>query len=158
MRVLPGLVRRLALTSRSLGQIRPMPFSSATTPPTGDASKPQKSPKSFVSEVPIGMQAGAMDNPEFHTYDRSYKGSEHIPDWVYREPWPDSGWMDKTMTHILSALFIYWVVYHFYYHTGHLIGEFYMPQLEEFSDAELGIPPDDAPDPEYWGPLDDQKK
>ncbi len=32
-----------------------------------------------------------------------------------------------------------------------LQGEWYIPALEEFTDEELGIPPDDAPDPEYWG-------
>lgn len=26
-----------------------------------------------------------------------------------------------------------------------------MPYLDEFTDEELGIPPDDAPDPDYWG-------
>lgn len=26
-----------------------------------------------------------------------------------------------------------------------------MPYLWEFTDEELGIPPDSAPDPEYWG-------
>ncbi len=30
-------------------------------------------------------------------------------------------------------------------------GHWYMPYLSEFTDEELGIPPDDAPDPEYWG-------
>jgi len=36
----------------------------------------------------------------------------------------------------------------------HSLKEHYLPYPREFSDEELGIPPDDAPDPtpdQYWG-------
>ncbi|KHJ85073.1 hypothetical protein OESDEN_15206, partial [Oesophagostomum dentatum] len=106
--------------------------------------------------VPVGGKMGNQENPELHTWDGEYrgtpsKGDKLIPDFFYRTPTMGTTYIDRCVTYFISALLCGWVTYHMYYHSGHLFGHFYMPYLYEFSDEELGIPPDDAPDPEYWG-------
>lgn len=99
---------------------------------------------------------GAQENPELHTYDGVYRGTPSkgdilIPDFSYRSSSTRTTYIDRCVTTFISALLWFWVTYHMYYHSGHLLGHWYMPYLDEFSDEELGIPPDSAPDPEYWG-------
>ncbi|EPB70707.1 hypothetical protein ANCCEY_10208 [Ancylostoma ceylanicum] len=129
--------------------------------------------------VPVGGKMGAQENPELHTYDGVYRGSPEkgdklIPDFFYRTPTMGTTYIDRCVTYFISAVLIGWFTYHMYYHSGHLFvsfklgftsllnffsklgqpflqGHWYMPYLHEFSDEELGIPPDSAPDPEYWG-------
>ncbi|KIH56542.1 brix domain protein, partial [Ancylostoma duodenale] len=106
--------------------------------------------------VPVGGKMGAQENPELHTYDGVYRGSPEkgdklIPDFFYRTPTMGTTYIDRCVTYFISAVLCGWFTYHMYYHSGHLFGHWYMPYLHEFSDEELGIPPDSAPDPEYWG-------
>ncbi|VDL81993.1 unnamed protein product [Nippostrongylus brasiliensis] len=106
--------------------------------------------------VPVGGKMGAQENPELHTYDGVYRGTPSkgdtlVPDFVYRTTPNQNTYIDRCVTYFISALLWGWVTYHMYYHSGHIFGHYYMPYLHEFSDEELGIPPDSAPDPEYWG-------
>ncbi|VDL82780.1 unnamed protein product [Nippostrongylus brasiliensis] len=106
--------------------------------------------------VPVGGKMGAQENPELHTYDGVYRGTPSkgdtlVPDFVYRTTPNQTTYIDRCVTYFISALLWGWVTYHMYYHSGHIFGHYYMPYLHEFSDEELGIPPDSAPDPEYWG-------
>ncbi|CAJ0606539.1 unnamed protein product [Cylicocyclus nassatus] len=107
--------------------------------------------------VPVGGKMGAQENPELHTWDGVYRGSPEkgdklIPDFFYRTPTMGTTYTDRCVTYFISALLCGWVTYHMYYHSGHILGHWYMPYLHEFSDEELGIPPDSAPDPECWNP------
>ncbi|MFH4983295.1 hypothetical protein AB6A40_010004 [Gnathostoma spinigerum] len=106
--------------------------------------------------VPVGPHYGNPEDPELHTYDGSYRGSpEHgdniIPIWRYRTTTFGTTYIDRCVSRFISGLLWFWFTYHMYYHSGHIFGHWYMPYLSEFTDEELGIPPDDAPDPEYWG-------
>ncbi|CAA90118.1 putative NADH dehydrogenase [ubiquinone] 1 beta subcomplex subunit 2, mitochondrial [Caenorhabditis elegans] len=106
--------------------------------------------------VPVGGKMGASENPELHTYDGDYrgtisKGDKPIPDYFYRTPTTGRTYIDRCVTYFISAVIWAWFSYHMYYHSGHLLGHWYMPYLSEFTDEELGIPKDSAEDPEYWG-------
>ncbi|VDM47324.1 unnamed protein product [Toxocara canis] len=108
------------------------------------------------SNVPVGGRMGAPEDPELHTYDGVYrgtpsKGDKPIPDFIYREPRVGDTYVDRCVSYFISACLWFWFTYHMYYHSGHIFGHWYMPYLNEFTDEELGIPPDDAPDPVYWG-------
>lgn len=37
----------------------------------------------------------------------------------------------------------WWIIWHLYWEFGHIIGEFDYPDVAAWTDAELGIPPDD---------------
>lgn len=37
----------------------------------------------------------------------------------------------------------WWIIWHLYWEFGHIIGEFPYPDTSAWTDAELGIPPDD---------------
>ncbi|KAM3719616.1 putative NADH dehydrogenase [ubiquinone] 1 beta subcomplex subunit 2 [Dirofilaria immitis] len=106
-------------------------------------------------EVAVGAKSGAADDPITNTSDKPYLGEPDDPPiqmWYYREAPPQNTMrLENLMITLTSALLWGWFVYHLYYNYGELIGEYYIPAPEEFSDEELGIPPDNAPDPEYWG-------
>ncbi|XGW08610.1 hypothetical protein V3C99_011157 [Haemonchus contortus] len=148
------LSRRLALTLARQSWIRAQVGGRATLGPLRyrfawgeDALGPN---------VPVGGKMGAPENPELHTYDGEYRGTPSkgdvlIPDYMYRSAPKTTTYIDRCVTYFISALLWFWFTYHMYYHSGHIFGHWYMPYLHEFSDEELGIPPDSAPDPEYWG-------
>lgn len=37
----------------------------------------------------------------------------------------------------------WWILWHLYWDFGHIVGEFEYPDIAAWTDAELGIPPDD---------------
>lgn len=37
----------------------------------------------------------------------------------------------------------WWIFWHLYWDWGHIVGEFPYPDASQWTDAELGIPPDD---------------
>lgn len=50
--------------------------------------------------------------------------------------------------HIVESLFLiavmwWWILWHLYWDWGHIVGEFEYPDVSKWTDAELGIPPDD---------------
>uniref|UniRef100_A0A7E4ZZ73 NADH dehydrogenase [ubiquinone] 1 beta subcomplex subunit 2, mitochondrial n=1 Tax=Panagrellus redivivus TaxID=6233 RepID=A0A7E4ZZ73_PANRE len=107
-------------------------------------------------QVPTGTRVGHPEDPETHTYDYEYRGTQSqgdtlIPDYMYREPPPGTTYIDRCVSTLLGGFLWFWFVYHMYYHSGHILGHWYMPYLSEFSNEELGIPADNAADPEYWG-------
>ncbi|XP_051170771.1 NADH dehydrogenase [ubiquinone] 1 beta subcomplex subunit 2, mitochondrial-like [Leptopilina boulardi] len=70
------------------------------------------------------------------------KESDWHGPWVYREP----GKPAKTAyitAEVCGAFAIWWILWHCYHDYHHLIG-FDLPEHEDFTDTELGIPPDDA--------------
>ncbi|KAI6233158.1 Protein F44G4.2 [Aphelenchoides fujianensis] len=110
----------------------------------------------WIPDVPVGTQAGHPEDPVLHTYDKEYWGSPEkgdilMKEWYYRE-WPQNKtYLDRVITMALTSFFWFWVLYHLVRDWKIFTGHFYMPYMEEFTDEELGIPPDNAPDPEYWG-------
>ncbi|CEF63333.1 Hypothetical protein SRAE_1000159500 [Strongyloides ratti] len=108
-----------------------------------------------IAGANTGTRNGHPEDPEKNTYDGHYNGTPGIDkplhDFYYRQHIPHSTHIDRTITKLISGLLWFWFSYHMYYHSGHIFGHWYMPYLDEFTDEELGIPPDNAPDPEYWG-------
>lgn len=74
-----------------------------------------------------------------------------IYSFYYRDPYTPRTYLDRVISLVLATTIWYWFLYHLYWDYQMITGHFYAPYLEEFTDEELGIPPDDAPDPEYWG-------
>uniref|UniRef100_A0A0K0FNJ1 NADH dehydrogenase [ubiquinone] 1 beta subcomplex subunit 2, mitochondrial n=1 Tax=Strongyloides venezuelensis TaxID=75913 RepID=A0A0K0FNJ1_STRVS len=108
-----------------------------------------------VADVPVGTRMGAHEDPQRNTFDGHYSGTpgkdKLLHDFYYRHTIPHTTHLDRTLSRIISGFLWFWFFYHMYYHSGLLFGHWYMPYLNEFTDEELGIPPDNAPDPEYWG-------
>uniref|UniRef100_A0A183BWA8 NADH dehydrogenase [ubiquinone] 1 beta subcomplex subunit 2, mitochondrial n=1 Tax=Globodera pallida TaxID=36090 RepID=A0A183BWA8_GLOPA len=115
-------------------------------------------------EMPLRqILPGHYDDPEFHTRDREYFGSPRFGDKIpeglaaYRRNATDEDelFLPRAMHKFLSIVFWYWFFYTLYWHHGEMYtGEWYYPYHYEWTDEELGIPPDDAPDPEegqFWG-------
>lgn len=47
---------------------------------------------------------------------------------------------------ISFAVMWWWIFWHFWHDWGHIVGEFPYPEPEKWTNAELGIPPDDEDD------------
>ncbi|KAL3102332.1 hypothetical protein niasHS_003741 [Heterodera schachtii] len=116
------------------------------------------------NEFPLRqLLPGHYDDPEWHPKDRGYAGSprfgDKIPEdiMIYRRSPTEEEvpFLHKAMHKLMSMVFWYWVFYTIYWHhQEQFTGEWYMPYHYEWSDEELGVPPDDAPDPEerqFWG-------
>uniref|UniRef100_A0A914QJD3 NADH dehydrogenase [ubiquinone] 1 beta subcomplex subunit 2, mitochondrial n=1 Tax=Panagrolaimus davidi TaxID=227884 RepID=A0A914QJD3_9BILA len=109
-----------------------------------------------TNNIPVGTRLGHEEDPELHTYDGEYRGTPSkgdtlIPDYLYRSVPPGSTYIDRCVSTVLGTCMWFWFLYHMYYHSGHILGHWYMPYTSEFTDEELGIPSDNAEDPEYWG-------
>ncbi|KAI1291096.1 NADH dehydrogenase [ubiquinone] 1 beta subcomplex subunit 2, mitochondrial [Halotydeus destructor] len=69
----------------------------------------------------------------------------HGQTFGYREPnyRPQEMKREVIMTNLLGGFAWWWVLYHVYYETGHLLGEFdYVNPSKDFTDQELGVPDD----------------
>ncbi|KAI6183561.1 hypothetical protein M3Y97_00502000 [Aphelenchoides bicaudatus] len=111
-----------------------------------------------VAEIPVGSRGGHPEDPDKNTNDVPYMGSPEKGDVIphgnifYRNPGDmPTQYLDRVFTKIITSFIWFWVFYHLYYDYAMLTGHFYLPYTEEFTDEELGIPPDSADDPEYWG-------
>ncbi|XP_054258214.1 NADH dehydrogenase [ubiquinone] 1 beta subcomplex subunit 2, mitochondrial-like [Macrosteles quadrilineatus] len=64
--------------------------------------------------------------------------------WTYRrlavENVPKSHFMIRDG---LMGFGIWWILWHLYHQPGHIVGEYDYPDPSKWTDAELGIPPDD---------------
>ncbi|KAK2162694.1 hypothetical protein LSH36_93g02001 [Paralvinella palmiformis] len=63
--------------------------------------------------------------------------------WFYREENRNHSAYVKYTAEIVMGLAWYWVLYHIWYDTGKLVGEFPYPDPSTWTDRELGIPADD---------------
>nr|CAD2198341.1 unnamed protein product [Meloidogyne enterolobii] len=106
------------------------------------------------------LQIGHQDDPElWGTMDKYYKCSprfgenpKDFPEFNYRDEYIyKPPFLDRFASKIVASLMWAWLLYHLYWNHSMLIGHEYIPYPYEYTDEELGIPPDDAPDPEYWG-------
>ncbi|CAD5217848.1 unnamed protein product [Bursaphelenchus xylophilus] len=106
-----------------------------------------------VEEAMVGNHFGALDNPIYHTHTHNLmmEGDEN-QEFFYRERPHYKLRGDQIMATVLGTMFWSWVFYSIYWKYELLVGHWYIPYIpKEFTDEELGIPPDDAEDPEYWG-------
>ncbi|KAL6267723.1 hypothetical protein P5V15_000794 [Pogonomyrmex californicus] len=65
---------------------------------------------------------------------------------VYRDIPPE----DKTWVYAAEAIggfMWWWILWHFWHDFGHIVGEFPYPDPSQWTDEELGIPPDDYSEP-----------
>nr|CAD2136615.1 unnamed protein product [Meloidogyne enterolobii] len=106
------------------------------------------------------LQIGHQDDPElWGTMDGDYKCSprfgenpKDFPEFNYRDEYEHQPpFLDRFASKIVASLMWAWLLYHLYWNHSMLLGHEYIPYPYEYTDEELGIPPDDAPDPEYWG-------
>lgn len=119
-----------------------------------------KNPKGPLPSIGI-VHPGHYDDPERMTMDMDYMGTKRYGDKIpehtfqYRDVpesiLPDVPFLDRMATIWLTANLWFLFTYNLYWNYAKFTGHWYTPYLYEFSDEELGIPPDDAPDPEYWG-------
>ncbi|KAL0121832.1 hypothetical protein PUN28_006947 [Cardiocondyla obscurior] len=64
----------------------------------------------------------------------------------YRDfPPVEKGWVYAA--EFFGGLMWWWVLWHLWHDYGHIIGEFPYPEPSKWTDEELGIPPDDYPEP-----------
>jgi len=64
--------------------------------------------------------------------------------WGYREiNYEENRKFTSKATSVLGGLAYWWVLWHFWHEYKHLIGEFIWPEFDEWSDEELGIPPEE---------------
>ncbi|XP_070383341.1 NADH dehydrogenase [ubiquinone] 1 beta subcomplex subunit 2, mitochondrial-like [Dermacentor albipictus] len=62
--------------------------------------------------------------------------------WIYRqEVEPDP--LDVKMADVIMGVAWWWFFYHVFTEYEHITGHFLRPPASTFTDAELGIPPDD---------------
>lgn len=108
------------------------------------------------NNVPVSKDQGHIDDPERWTVIKWYDGSpefgdKYIEDIYYRQKPDDLGFLERFVYGLLGGFFWFYQFYNLYWSYEWLIGHGYVPYRYEFSDEELGIPPDHEPDPEYWG-------
>ncbi|XP_071630903.1 NADH dehydrogenase (ubiquinone) 1 beta subcomplex, 2, 8kDa [Temnothorax longispinosus] len=65
---------------------------------------------------------------------------------MYRDfPQEDKTWV--FVAEIFGGIMWWWVLWHFWHDFGHIVGEFPYPDPSQWTDEELGIPPDDYTEP-----------
>jgi len=137
-------------TTNSGGMIRFQPTSLTTIRTNWAFGK-----DAIGAEAPDGGVGTHPDDPELNTHDGpitvTKPGEIFRHEFYYREPPGPEPLVEQRFARLLATGILAWFFYNFYHHSDMMFGEFYIPYLEEFTDAELGIPPDDAPDPAYWG-------
>lgn len=73
------------------------------------------------------------------------KRTSHV--WNYRKGAPSAGKNVERMSVGIMALMWWWILWHLFTEYGHITGEFKYPKASEWTDEELGIPPDDYRSP-----------
>jgi len=68
--------------------------------------------------------------------------SSDLAGWTYRHPRVNIPKRDNILADGIMALMWYWVLFHLWYDSAHLVGHFPYPDPSKWTDAELGIPPD----------------
>ncbi|KAF7630852.1 hypothetical protein Mgra_00008867 [Meloidogyne graminicola] len=107
--------------------------------------------KFFIGHLDDPQFWGSMDafmqcSPRFGENPKDFPEYNYRLEHVYKPPF-----LDRFVSKIFASLFWFWLFYNIYWNNALLLGHGYYPYGYEFTDEELGIPPDDASDPEYWG-------
>ncbi|XP_020279989.1 NADH dehydrogenase [ubiquinone] 1 beta subcomplex subunit 2, mitochondrial-like [Pseudomyrmex gracilis] len=69
-------------------------------------------------------------------HDSHYHGS-------YRDQFPPIDKKEIIAAEIFGGFMWWWILWHFWHDFGHIVGEFPYPDPSEWTDEELGIPPDE---------------
>ncbi|CAD6215932.1 GSCOCG00004234001-RA-CDS [Cotesia congregata] len=56
---------------------------------------------------------------------------------------PDASKAEMIAAHTVGGVTWWWILWHLWHDWGHIVGEFPYPEPTEWTDQELGIPPDD---------------
>ncbi|XP_057325651.1 NADH dehydrogenase [ubiquinone] 1 beta subcomplex subunit 2, mitochondrial-like [Microplitis mediator] len=56
---------------------------------------------------------------------------------------PDPSRAEIICAELVGGIMWWWVLWHLWHDWGHIVGEFPYPEPSEWTDQELGIPPDD---------------
>ncbi|XP_021948543.1 NADH dehydrogenase [ubiquinone] 1 beta subcomplex subunit 2, mitochondrial [Folsomia candida] len=101
----------------------------------------------FISKLlPLGRLALRAGPGQRHFISTSSKRMSDAP-WTYREfTLADKKY--EIWAEAVGAMMWWWVFWHLFSDYEHLIGEKKFIYAETWTDEELGIPPDDADDPE----------
>ncbi|KAL1453855.1 hypothetical protein WDU94_010164 [Cyamophila willieti] len=97
-----------------------------------------------------GHQVADQSKSESDSIVKKYWGDEvAFPERViYRNNYTTGGWQvskrETLMAETVAALFWWWVFWHLWHDWGHIEGHYGPPDPSQWSDAELGIPPDDV--------------
>jgi len=87
----------------------------------------------------VGLALSARSKPLTATPLRT---SADLAGWHYRKPRLEVPKRDSLIADGMMTMMWYWVLFHCWYDSGHLIGHFPYPDPSKWTDAELGIPPD----------------
>merc|ERR1712150_451815 len=63
--------------------------------------------------------------------------------WYYRRIAPEPSKDVMYAAEGLGFIMWYWMLYHIYYEPDHITGHFEYPDPSKWTDAELGVPPDE---------------
>jgi hypothetical protein len=125
--------------------------STSSAPPAAtDADKPSVT-AAARNLPPVGFTKYSHEDPIWWNFTWDYKGQkQHV---FYREFASDAHWApgQRRAVVFFSGFFWFWLFYNTYWNYEMITREYAYTDLTEYTDAELGIPPDDAEDPEYWG-------
>uniref|UniRef100_A0A1B0GI80 Putative nadh dehydrogenase ubiquinone 1 beta subcomplex subunit 2 n=1 Tax=Lutzomyia longipalpis TaxID=7200 RepID=A0A1B0GI80_LUTLO len=64
--------------------------------------------------------------------------------WSYRTAAPPHPRSVVIGSHLVGGLMWWWILWHLWHEPEHITGEFPYPDPSKWTNAELGIPPDDA--------------
>eukprot|EP00918_Siedleckia_nematoides_P061978 GHVU01135193.1.p1 GENE.GHVU01135193.1~~GHVU01135193.1.p1 ORF type:complete len:112 (+),score=10.19 GHVU01135193.1:57-392(+) len=67
----------------------------------------------------------------------------HDVTWYYRQGNFNPPNFAKYGSEVVMAVMWYWVLWHCWYHWDSVVGHFTIPNSSQWTDEELGIPPDD---------------
>uniref|UniRef100_A0A8D8VTM9 NADH dehydrogenase [ubiquinone] 1 beta subcomplex subunit 2, mitochondrial n=1 Tax=Cacopsylla melanoneura TaxID=428564 RepID=A0A8D8VTM9_9HEMI len=91
-----------------------------------------------------------VQQPKSNSIISKYLGDEPMfPEKViYRNNFKTGGWQvpkkETFAAEVLAGCFWWWVFWHLWHDWGHITGHYHPPDPSQWSDAELGIPPDDV--------------
>ncbi|XP_069940235.1 NADH dehydrogenase [ubiquinone] 1 beta subcomplex subunit 2, mitochondrial isoform X1 [Cherax quadricarinatus] len=75
---------------------------------------------------------------------RGFKTSaKYGGEWTYRTAPPPPPKSIIMKAEIMGAFMWWWILYHLFTEPEHITGEFPYPDVSKWTNAELGIPPDD---------------
>jgi len=89
----------------------------------------------------LRMAAAAVPKAKLPAIKILVRNSSDITGWHYRMPRQDVPKKHIYIAEGIMAFTWYWILWHCWYDSGHLLGHFPYPDPSKWTDEELGIPP-----------------